>query len=48
VVEAGGIEPPSEDGPCEATTILVCVLLPNLRRPQTNYSGWDCGSNLNS
>ena len=36
LVEAGGIEPPSEDGPCEATTFLVCILLPNLERLQTN------------
>ena len=48
MVEAGGIEPPSEDGPCEATTILVCALLPNPRRPQTHYLGRAYGKNLNS
>lgn len=46
-MEAGGIEPPSEDGPCEATTFLVCVLLPSLQRPQTNFVNWVYDYDLN-
>lgn len=33
LVEAGGIEPPSEDGPCEAATIIAYVLIPQIDRP---------------